>query len=264
MGIFNYPQAIERHKVLRNEVIGTIFPSKFSGNMKVLEYIDCNHVKIEFLKTHNTKWVSMINVRRGEVGDTEYKVLFPHICGIGYIGIGQYSKKQNKKIYDAWYSMLARCYDSKTIIANPTYKGCSVCEEWHNFQKFAAWFENHCKCEKPQVDKDIRVKGNKIYSPDNCCILPSVINKCFVNRKNYRGKYPIGVEQDKNGKFIARLGNVFGFKKYLGYYDNPEKAFNAYKGAKEQLIHYLAEKYKKQLDDIAYNALLNYQVEITD
>lgn len=264
MSTLNLPQAIQKHKQLQHNIVGAVYSTKYSGNIKILDYKDKNHVYIEFVTTHNTKWVSLCNIRRGEVGDTEDTLITPHVYKVGFIGIGKYSKKHHKKIYDAWIAMLSRCYDKKVIALNPTYQGCSVCEEWHNFQNFAVWFEKHCKCDKPQIDKDIRVKGNKLYSPDTCCVLPNVINKCFVKRQRYRGEYPIGVVKGKGSGFVAKLGNIWGFKKYLGYFSTVDKAFYAYKQAKEQLIIFLAHKFKEQLDDIAYQALLNYQVEITD
>ena len=43
-----------------------------------------------------------------------------------------------------------------------------------------------------------------------------------------------------------------------------EEAFLAYKREKESFIKEVANKYKDKLSDIAYNALMNYEVEITD
>ena len=40
--------------------------------------------------------------------------------------------------------------------------------------------------------------------------------------------------------------------------------FNAYKTAKEIYIKELANKWKGKIDDRAYEALMNYAVEITD
>ena len=50
----------------------------------------------------------------------------------------------------------------------------------------------------------------------------------------------------------------------LGYYNTEIEAFDAYKQAKENYLKQLAEKWKDQIDERAYNALMNYQVEITD
>lgn len=61
-----------------------------------------------------------------------------------------------------------RCYDVKYSKKHPTYKDCTVCEEWHNFQTFAKWFdENYYEIENTimDLDKDILKNGNKIYCP---------------------------------------------------------------------------------------------------
>ena len=42
------------------------------------------------------------------------------------------------------------------------------------------------------------------------------------------------------------------------------EAFNVYKTAKESYLKEQANKYKSQIDDRAYNALMNYTVEIDD
>lgn len=43
--------------------------------------------------------------------------------------------------YDRWVSMLTRCYSSKCHEKQPTYKGCSVCDEWLTFSNFRKWME---------------------------------------------------------------------------------------------------------------------------
>ena len=40
--------------------------------------------------------------------------------------------------------------------------------------------------------------------------------------------------------------------------------FNAYKQAKEAFVKEQASKWKSKIDERAYNALMNYEVEITD
>ena len=52
----------------------------------------------------------------------------------------------------------------------PAYKDCTVCNEWLTFQNFANWHEQHYPQTKEnwQLDKDIKIKGNTIYSPEYC------------------------------------------------------------------------------------------------
>ena len=154
--------------------------------------------------------------------------------------------------------MLQRCYDNKTQEKYPTYKGCQVCEEWHNFQNFAKWFEENyyeVEGENIDIDKDILCKGNKIYSPQTCVLSPHKINSLFVNRKNDRGNYPIGVCKGKNK-----------IKKscYLSRYNTSEEAFQSYKQAKENYIKQVADEYKDKIPEILYKAMYKYKVNIND
>ena len=57
---------------------------------------------------------------------------------------------------------------------------------------------------------------------------------------------------------------LFSSTRKLGVYNTPGEAFLAYKQAKEAYIKEVANKWKDQIDPRAYNALINYQVEITD
>ena len=50
----------------------------------------------------------------------------------------------------------------------------------------------------------------------------------------------------------------------MGLFNTEIEAFNAYKTAKEAFVKEQANKCKLQIDEIAYNALMNYEVDITD
>lgn len=52
--------------------------------------------------------------------------------------------------------------------------------------------------------------------------------------------------------------------KYLGCYDTPEQAFQAYKNFKEKYIKDVAEEYKDQIPTKLYNAMIQYKIEIDD
>lgn len=130
--------------------------------------------------------------------------------------------------------MFDRCYNEKNKTKNSTYKECTVGERRHNFQNFAKWFDenyNFKTMNKWHLDKDILVKGNKVYSPETCCFVPAEINSLFIKRDSCRGYLPIGVR--KSGKvFQARL-NKTNISEHLGTFKTPEEAFEAYKTAKE-------------------------------
>ena len=115
-----------------------------------------------------------------------------------------------------------------------------------------------------QLDKDILVKGNKVYSAKNCCFVPKEINKLITKANAIRGKLPIGVRLNKRiNNYEAYISKNNRFIS-LGCFKNYIDAFNAYKIEKENYIKEKANKYKGIIDDIVYNVLINNEVEITD
>lgn len=168
--------------------------------------------------------------------------------------------------YYKWHGMLQRCYDEKFIKRNDTYTGCSVCEEWKYFTNFRDWFRdiNNGYITGYHLDKDIIIKGNKIYSPDTCCFVPPEINVLFTKTNKLRGNLPIGVQH--YGDRYRVLLQYNGYPKYLGLFSTVEDAFNTYKNAKEDYIKEKADFYFKQnlITKKVYEALYNYKVEITD
>lgn len=122
------------------------------------------------------------------------KVLF----GVACVDVDYAVCKTNA--YVVWCDMLRRCYSEKYHKKKPTYKGCSVCDEWLLFSNFKRWFDENY-IDGYCLDKDIIVKGNKVYSPDTCCFVPKCINSLLTNRKMHRGLEPIGVSKTYNGVF---------------------------------------------------------------
>ena len=91
------------------------------------------------------------------------------------------------------------------------------------------------------------------------------INTVLIKRTALRGKHLIGVYWHKRGKaFAAQVNKSNGGSEHLGYFKTEIEAFKAYKTAKETFVKEQANKFKSQIDIRAYNALMNYKVEITD
>lgn len=184
------------------------------------------------------------------------------IFGIGIYDGHPSSYKEDIHIRKRWMNILNRCYNKTTKF----YIGCTVCEEWHLFSNFKEWFVNNYR-NGYVIDKDIKHKGNKIYSPNTCLCIPPELNALFTNRKNHRGKYPIGVTKVTESKtYQASLCLLNGKHKYLGTFDTKEDAFMCYKMAKEELIKTIADKYYKDglISDEARQSMCNYRIEITD
>lgn len=189
--------------------------------------------------------------------------LIPSVMGVGYWG--KSGTDVTHWTYRLWDNMLTRCYSEAFQRRYPHYIGCSVDEEWFNYYTFKEWCENNyyqVGYEACALDKDILVKGNRVYSKDTCVFVPQEINGLFPNCKAVRGKYPVGIDF-VNGKYRARL-NFDGKQHEIGKYDTVEEAFAQYKKYKEKVIKEIAEKYKGKIPDNLYEALMNRTVEIDD
>lgn len=212
------------------------------------------------------------HVRYGDFKNGEVKCPYePRVYGIGYIGEGKYKSAENRKptrIYSTWTGMIKRCYSSKYQEKYPTYVGCSVCEEWLNFQNFAEWYEENyyeMPGERMNLDKDILIKGNKIYGPNTCVFVPQNINTLFTKRDAARGDLPIGVSYSKQKKkYQVRCGIGNGKENNLGLYNTPEEAFQAYKTFKEVYVKKVANDYIELIPFELYQAMIEYEVEYDD
>lgn len=169
----------------------------------------------------------------------------------------------NNKAFSLWRSMLSRCYSEFYQRREPSYIGCTVCDEWLVLSNFIKLFDENY-IEGFELDKDIIKKGNNVYCPEYCTFVPREINSLILRRQKWRGKYPIGVYFDKRkNKFRASL-NYKNKTFFIGHFDNEKYAFYAYKKEKEKLIKEVAVKFKNIITKEAYEALLKYEIEITD
>ena len=154
--------------------------------------------------------------------------------------------------------MLGRCKNNKK------YSDCTVCEEWLCFQNFAEWYANNEFYGLGyDLDKDILIKGNRVYNPSTCCLVPSVINHVFKSHaKPTKHLLPLGVSYNKRNahkKYGASLG-LYGKQKHLGYFKTPEEASAAYVIAKEAYVKEIALEWKDRIEPRAFEALMNWTV----
>lgn len=174
--------------------------------------------------------------------------------------------KTSAKEYKLWYSIIRRAYSDVYHNDKPKYKDVSVSEDWllfSNFYKDIKTVENFEKSitDGWALDKDILFKGNRLYSKDTVCFVPPEINSIFIRANKKDGKV-IGVSKRGNG-FYAVI-NMFGKQHDLGNFRTEDEAFLAFKNAKENYICGFANKYKLQLANNVYNALINYSVDKYD
>ena len=250
--------------------------------MKIVEYNNGFDIIVEFQDEHKCR----VHTRYGHFKNGQCKnPFFASTYGHGYLGVDKNGNvpntaelKDGKWVhtweYNKWQSMLKRCFDNKYKDRYPTYKGVTCCDRWLCFANFLEDFEilkqeyNWDNDKKLNLDKDILNKNNKIYSLENCVLVPDWINKLFIKSDASRGDCPVGVTYHKRCKKYEAQCNINGKQISLGYYSTPQEAFNAYKIAKEQEIKRVAEdcvskSYITQ-ESRLYNAMISYQVKITD
>ncbi|QWX10202.1 HNH endonuclease [Vibrio phage vB_VpP_BT-1011] len=180
-------------RIPKDMVPGTIHKTKTSGNIEIVEYNGSLSVTVRFVETKHKKTVQACQIRRRNIKDP----LFRSVSGVGFIGIGCYTpskKGVHTSAYCVWVDMLKRCYNERVQIKHPTYKGCTVHSVWHNFQNFAKWYEENYPKDggKYDLDKDIKIDGNKVYSPEACLFVSRLKNTQKARAVHHKAVSPDG------------------------------------------------------------------------
>lgn len=144
--------------------------------------------------------------------------------------------KVQTESYVRWGNMMRRCRQGSAFQSkNPSYIGCSTSDTFADFQLFTDWHVRQVGygASNYQLDKDILLAGNRVYSGDVCVLVPSQLNNFLLDHRGARGKWPQGVcYNTQNGKFVAQISGD-SKRKHLGYYFTVDAAEEAYKIAKE-------------------------------
>ena len=252
-----------------NERVGQTIMQKCGELCFIVEYVDSKNITVQFKTTGELVKTKYDNFIRGNVKSHFTATVF----GVGITGL-EPTKDENGEMldsYNCWIGMLKRCYSAKFQEKQPTYIGCSVCNEWLYYSNFKKWYDNNyyeINNKTSQLDKDILIKGNKVYSPETCIFVPQFVNKLFIKRQKLRGEFPIGVYYDKTSKkYRARLSVFTNGKstlKHLGYFNTANEAFEVYKQNKEEYIKEVADEYKDKIPAKLYKSMYAYEVSIDD
>ena len=175
------------------------------------------------------------------------------LYGVGYMGMKLNTEMCHSTSYYKWKNMVQRCYDKKVHKKyKPEYKDKSVCEEWLNYSNFKIWFDEHyvpCKNNQIDLDKDLLVQGNKVYSPETCVFLLHYQNTMF--ERSAKDK----IYENEDGTFV-----IGGGKKKT--YATLKEAEDIVCERNQNRIENVAEKCKGSIPMCAYEAMLNWDVRL--
>ena len=159
--------------------------------------------------------------------------------------------------YVKWMQMLQRCFCVEYRNKKPTYAGVTCCEEWLLFSNFKKWMEKLDFKDK-ELDKDLLISGNKIYSPDSCCFISRSVNSFLTLRESKRGDYPLGVSYHKRDcVFLSSISGGKDKKIHLGSFSDEMSAHQAWQAAKAEKCKILLMNEVDPIVVFGLNRILN-------
>lgn len=237
---------------------GDVFASNDGSSCVVISAPKGRKALVRFRdKMAHEMWAYKNNLARGELKNPYH----PSLCGVGFMGVGRFSSWSDGKlcpVYSRWANMIKRCYGSPD--RNKSYDDCSVRGDWHSLQEFGAWVTAQplWGVERCDVDKDLLIMGNRVYSPDACLLVPARINYLLTRPSISKG-LPVGVTS-KGGLYEAKCREQDSKYRSLGAFSCPKDAFNVYRQHKLSVIRSVADEYRSRIDPRLYDALMSYEV----
>lgn len=184
----------------------------------------------------------------------------PSLYDTGFLGYGIHKTKEDKKFvlcYTKWSGMITRCYSNKLV----DYMDCVVDSHWHNYQNFGDWWLQQTITKSDLVfdlDKDLLVKDNKVYSERTCSLLPKEIHHHIsTNKKNKNTELPKGVVWVPDKKKYRVVSSIGGEVKHRGIFPTKEEALECYLHTKISYAALLVDKYDNYLSDTQKEALIS-------
>lgn len=119
------------------EHVGKIHSTRNYGNLIVTNYVNNKNVFVRFLDTGYETKAGMRDIKTGNVRDRLSKSVY----GVGVIGNAVTTVNgKHSRVYVTWSSMLQRCYSDVCQKKHKTYIGCTVSDNFKNFEFFSEWF----------------------------------------------------------------------------------------------------------------------------
>lgn len=232
--------------------VGEVYPSNRGGDFTVVEVYSSQKIKIKFNdKYGQEKITSPEKIFIGGISNSYAKTCF----GVGFIGEGIFNssiKNEHIGIYRIWSGMMSRGYSENWKGLKPTYADVVVCEEWHNLQVFGEWILNHPFYGLGyHLDKDLLFKGNRLYSPNTCTLIPDEINIIFksYNVKNRKVDLPRCVDYEESSGMFRVNGSLDGKAVYVGRYKTVCEAERAALDFEQRRWKHLVNKWEGKVED---------------
>jgi hypothetical protein len=149
--------------------------------------------------------------------------------------------------YAKWRGIIERCFCPKYQEKYPTYKGCTIYDEWKYLSNFIKWVDEQSNKDWQSCvpDKDFLCEGFKHYSPYTVVFIPDSLNSFILDRGNGRGNYMLGVTPSRTSNtkpYKAQCHNPFTKKQeYLGLFETELEAHLAWKAKKYEHACKLAD-----------------------
>lgn len=240
--------------------VGETGVSKSGLKMTIIAYRGCMDIDVRF---DDSGYVSNNRTygdfKKGEIKD--YTVPYRKNKYIDDIPIKEKNNIYIKMAKNYWSRMIGRVYNGKDKDYLRGYKDVVISDDWIYFSKFYEWFNDNFRFDlyhkgiSLEMDKDLLSGDKKIYSPETTVFIPKSVNTFMVKRQNNKHGLT-GVSYEKKNaykKYRARL-IVKNKTKFLGFFNTPEEAHEAYVKAKilevDKVKRYMLELgYEKSLVD---------------
>lgn len=222
---------------------GTEYTNNQGSVFLIERYNRAIDIDIRFVDGGHRKKVTAGQIKKGAIQNPFHRVS----SGVGYMGHGKFNTMNSPRSSQVWRGILHRCYDenrAEKFIKN--YEGCTVHDDWHNFQNFAEWYEGNY-VEGYEVDKDLLFLGNKVYSKETCILVPQWLNVFTASAKSIRGDCPVGVSERKGKGDFESYCNFEGKRIHLGVFSSKESAHKAWMEKKLSIA--LSKKIEMDLID---------------
>ncbi len=241
--------------------------NNYDSLMTCIEYRGANDITVQFDESGyevNTTWATF---NKGSISSPYDKTVY----GKAWLGEGKYKTFDDGEAtyaYKLFWNMHKRCNSTSYQNVQPTYVGCSVCDEWNDFQVFADWVSQNfydiphdCRIE---LDKNVLDANNKVYCPEKCRFIPKPLNLILNVKRNGVGTLLAGVTLSASGKkYVAQI-TEYGQVMNLGTYETELEAHEAYRVEKQKYVRQRAEEYKEYLPSDIYDYLSNWVYDIEE